>query len=452
MPSTFSPALRLELIGNGEQAANWGNTTNTNLGTLLEQAITGVGNITMADATYTLISGNGVSDEARNAVLVVAGTLSGTHDLVVPTSKKFYAIRNATTGGQSILVKTSAGTGVTLADGFTQLMYCDGTNVVAATNAFDNTTNTILANLIGNVTGNVSGNSENVNGVVLIENGGTGETTASAALASLGALPASGGTMTGDLTISDAFPRIDLNKDASGEISSVFGLTAGSARWSIDLGNTEPESGGLAGSNFLISRYNGTYIDSPIQVSRATGVTNFTQRPTHAGVELASSGSQTFTGTVTVPSSLIVLREGGVEGGQIRLQVPSSGTSLTDDIVVDITGSSFRVFEAGGALRGASINIASCASGAASLFVIGVTAGTGLNGGGSGPNPTINLNTGIEDIGTTLSTSIDGGGSVGSGATISGSRFTPTARSGTWRCMNNDTVPSEGFGLFLRIS
>ena len=132
MPSTYSPALRLELIGNGEQAANWGNTTNTNLGTLLEQAITGVSTITMTDANYTLVSGNGISDQARNAVVIMSGTLTATRNVIVPTSNKFYAVRNATTGGQSILVKTSAGTGVTLANGFTQLMYCDGTNVVLA--------------------------------------------------------------------------------------------------------------------------------------------------------------------------------------------------------------------------------------------------------------------------------------------------------------------------------
>lgn len=132
MPSTYSTSLRLELIGNGEQAANWGNTTNTNLGTLIEQAIAGVQSIAMTDANYTLVSGNGVSDEARNAVVIMTGTLTATRNVVVPTADKFYAVRNATTGGRSILVKTSAGTGVTLANGFTQLMYCDGTNVVLA--------------------------------------------------------------------------------------------------------------------------------------------------------------------------------------------------------------------------------------------------------------------------------------------------------------------------------
>jgi hypothetical protein len=145
MPSTFSPALRLELIGNGEQAANWGNTTNTNLGTLLEQAITGVGSVTMVNANYTLVSGNGVSDEARNAVLVMVSgvSLTATRDVIVPTSNKFYAVRNATTGGQSIVIKTSAGTGVTLANGFTQLMYCDGTNVVLASLPINSTTGSV---------------------------------------------------------------------------------------------------------------------------------------------------------------------------------------------------------------------------------------------------------------------------------------------------------------------
>jgi microcystin-dependent protein len=150
MPSTYSPALRLELIGNGEQAANWGNTTNTNLGSLVEQAVTGVASIAMLDANYTLVSGNGVTDEARNAVLVMTGTLTATRNVVVPTSNKFYAVRNATTGSQSILVKTSAGTGVTLANGFTQLMYCDGTNVVLASVPINSTNGNVA--IAGNTT------------------------------------------------------------------------------------------------------------------------------------------------------------------------------------------------------------------------------------------------------------------------------------------------------------
>ena len=42
MASTPSTSLRLELMATGDQSGTWGDTTNTNLGTLLEQAITGV--------------------------------------------------------------------------------------------------------------------------------------------------------------------------------------------------------------------------------------------------------------------------------------------------------------------------------------------------------------------------------------------------------------------------
>lgn len=156
MPSTYSTSLRLELIGNGEQAANWGNTTNTNLGTLIEQAIAGVQSVAMTDANYTLVSGNGVADEARNAVLVMTGTLTATRNVIVPTADKFYAVRNATTGGQSILVKTSAGTGVTLANGFTQLMYCDGTNVVLASVPINSSNGNVAVGGVLAVTGNAT--------------------------------------------------------------------------------------------------------------------------------------------------------------------------------------------------------------------------------------------------------------------------------------------------------
>ena len=39
--STYSTNLALELIANGDQSGTWGDTTNTNLGTLIEQAISG---------------------------------------------------------------------------------------------------------------------------------------------------------------------------------------------------------------------------------------------------------------------------------------------------------------------------------------------------------------------------------------------------------------------------
>ena len=132
MASTYSPSLKITLPGDGDQAGIWGQTTNTNLGTLIEQAITGVVSITMSNANYTLTSFNGVSDEARNAVLVVTGANSAVRDVIPPVAKKLYTVVNNTSGGFAIRVIGASGTGVTIPNGFTVLVYCDGINFFEA--------------------------------------------------------------------------------------------------------------------------------------------------------------------------------------------------------------------------------------------------------------------------------------------------------------------------------
>ena len=115
MTSTYSPALRLELMATGDQSGTWGTTTNGNLGTLLEQAITGVVSIAQGDATLTLTTSNGASDQSRNAVINLTGAMTAGRNVVVPTSNKLYLIKNSTTGGFAVTVKTVAGSGVAIA-------------------------------------------------------------------------------------------------------------------------------------------------------------------------------------------------------------------------------------------------------------------------------------------------------------------------------------------------
>ena len=167
MASTYSPSLKITLMGDGDQAGLWGQTTNTNLGTLLEQAITGVTSITMSDANYTLTSFNGVSDEARNAVLVVTGTNNAQRDLIPPVVEKLYTVVNNTTGGYAIRVIGASGTGVIIPNGATCLVYCDGTNFVNGLSGSagnfsvaGNITATGNASVTGNVviTGAITGN------------------------------------------------------------------------------------------------------------------------------------------------------------------------------------------------------------------------------------------------------------------------------------------------------
>lgn len=124
--STYSTTLRLELIGAGQQDGTWGDTTNTNLGDLIEAAITNVVDITFANATYTLTAYNGLPDEARNAVLNLIGTNATAQNLIAPAVQKTYIVKNET--GAQVTIKTSGGTGVAIADGTTRIVWCDGTD------------------------------------------------------------------------------------------------------------------------------------------------------------------------------------------------------------------------------------------------------------------------------------------------------------------------------------
>jgi hypothetical protein len=128
--STYSTTLRLELIGAGQQDGTWGDTTNSNLGDLIEAAITNSVDITFANATYTLSANNGLPDEARNAVLNLIGSNSSGQNLIAPAVDKTYIVKNAT--GATVTIKTSGGTGVAVANGTTRIVWCNGTDFFTA--------------------------------------------------------------------------------------------------------------------------------------------------------------------------------------------------------------------------------------------------------------------------------------------------------------------------------
>jgi hypothetical protein len=85
MASTYSTNLKIELIGTGEQAGTWGNTTNTNLGTALEQAVVGKADVTMSSTTVTLtLTNSNSAQNARAIYLNLTGSPGGAADLGSP--------------------------------------------------------------------------------------------------------------------------------------------------------------------------------------------------------------------------------------------------------------------------------------------------------------------------------------------------------------------------------
>lgn len=133
MASTYSPDLRIELIANGEQSGSWGNTTNNNLGTLIEDAIAGVTTYTTATSPYTLTALNGTADQARSAVLDLTTSTGANYIVVVPSVTKTYIVRNSNSS-YTLTIKTAAGTGVAIPPLKTVLVRCDATNVVESLN------------------------------------------------------------------------------------------------------------------------------------------------------------------------------------------------------------------------------------------------------------------------------------------------------------------------------
>jgi microcystin-dependent protein len=128
MASTYS-SLKFELIGTGEQDGTWGDTTNTNLGTAIEQAITGSGAVTFSGTDVTLtLSNSNTTQTARNLRLVLVGTSDGARQLVVPSIEKQYIVKNEL--ADAVTVKTAAGTGIAVPSGKTMTLFNDATNVV----------------------------------------------------------------------------------------------------------------------------------------------------------------------------------------------------------------------------------------------------------------------------------------------------------------------------------
>lgn len=292
--TTYSSRLRLTLQGQGENSNTWGIINNLNLGTLLEQAIAGVGAVTVPDSAtpYTLTAIDGTADEARNAALVLSGSLSAQRTVIVPTAQKLYLVRNATTGGFGVQVRTASGAGVVVGAGLVTPVYCDGTNVVLAGAQFDPATSTVQGNVSGTAAGNVA---------------------------------KAGDTMTGDLSISKASPVLALNRPAAGTVAALRGRVGGLDRWTVEPGNGTAEGGANAGSDFAIARFSdaGAYIDSPLLVSRATGVATFNAIPV---------------GPASNPTTDDQLARKAYVDAQRDTRVAKAGDTMTGDLAISKAG------------------------------------------------------------------------------------------------------------------
>ncbi len=131
MASTYS-SLKFELIATGEQSGAWGDTTNTNIGTAVEQALVGMATLDSGDfianvATLTLSNSPAAQDARALCLNIAAGAVSSAGIINVPAIQKPYLVINGSS--YTVTVKVSGQTGVAVPAGKRTVVYNNGTDV-----------------------------------------------------------------------------------------------------------------------------------------------------------------------------------------------------------------------------------------------------------------------------------------------------------------------------------
>ncbi len=132
--STFSPNLRFELITTGTQAGAWGNTTNTNIGTLIEASVSGYNSVSVTTAAQAFTALYGAADQSRNAMIRLTTSTAAAFAVYAPPVAKQYTVFNdtiyvATIYNSTVIGNTTAaGTGVAIPAGATMTVWSDATN------------------------------------------------------------------------------------------------------------------------------------------------------------------------------------------------------------------------------------------------------------------------------------------------------------------------------------
>lgn len=298
MASTYSTSLRIQLIGTGDQSGVWGTSTNTNLGTLIEQAITGVQSITLSGSTYTLTSFNGIVDQARNAVLSFTGSLSANCTVIAPASNKVYIVQNATSGGQTITMSVGAGSTVVVPNGQTYIVYTDGSNFYSASNYTSSNVSITGGTIDGTVIGGTTPSNGSFYDLTVYNTASLGVSNAARSVSFTNASPTVVTMAVGTRPITNAQVTFTATTLPSG-------ITAGVIYYVVPLSS----------NTFNLSTTSG-------------GVANVNTTSTGSVVSMVTNSSVTFnTPTANVPNNLIFTGTGAV-GVPVGTAAQQPGSSV----------------------------------------------------------------------------------------------------------------------------
>ncbi len=114
MADTYTSLLRFIMQTDAANINQWGSIFNSAVTELAEEAIAGkfFAEVTAGDVTLSTL--NGLTDGGRNMFIDVIGNPGQTRTITVPTLNKLFVFQNDTNPPQDIIVKTAAGTSITI--------------------------------------------------------------------------------------------------------------------------------------------------------------------------------------------------------------------------------------------------------------------------------------------------------------------------------------------------
>jgi len=297
MASSYSTSLGIEKMATGDQSGAWGTTTNHNLDIL--DRIVAYSAVALSGTTQTLTvreaspgSGTENLQDGMYRVIKFTGALGGNNTVTIApnTAKVFFIIINATTdsgssGPYSVILSQGSGANITVANGKSAVVYCDGAGGGAA--VVDAISNLAVATITtsGTVTtGGAVAVTGNVTATGTVEPAGD---TAAADNAAMGYTSAEGLILTGQGSTNDVTIKNDADADvitiATGgtNVDIVGDVTAGTVNADGDTAAGDNAAMGYTSAEGLILTGQGSTNDVTIKndadadvLTIPTGTTN----------------------------------------------------------------------------------------------------------------------------------------------------------------------------------
>lgn len=127
--ASYTNINSVKIITTGDEAGTWGSSTNTNL-EILDAASKGFKKITVSDIDYTLPLDNNPSavENGHYAGIEFSGTNTAERTITLEQNDHTLVYTFLNNTGQNLVIKQGDGSGgtVTIADGYSAMVFCDG--------------------------------------------------------------------------------------------------------------------------------------------------------------------------------------------------------------------------------------------------------------------------------------------------------------------------------------